>query len=116
MNASGEARLWARRGLGLALALSMIATACGSDDAGTAAGRRSSQQSEGVAGGGGLPSSEVEMADGTRVALTDVLDGRPLVVNFASWCGPAYVVWSRRAAGVVARRNERGAAAGSVRR
>jgi cytochrome c biogenesis protein CcmG, thiol:disulfide interchange protein DsbE len=89
MNASGEARLWARRGLGLALALSMIATACGSDDAGTAAGRRSSQQSEGVAGGGGLTSSEVEMADGTRVALIDVLDGRPLVVNFfASWCGP----------------------------
>lgn len=29
------------------------------------------------------------MADGTVVALTDVLDGRPLVLNFfASWCAP----------------------------
>jgi len=90
MNASGEARRWARRGLGLALALSMIAAACGGDDGGNAAGLPSSRAPEGVAeGGGDLPSSEVELADGTRVALTDVLDGRPLVVNFfASWCAP----------------------------
>jgi cytochrome c biogenesis protein CcmG/thiol:disulfide interchange protein DsbE len=90
VNASGEARRWARRGLWLALALSLIAAACGGDDTGSAAGRPPSEQSEGVAQvGGDLPSSEVEMADGTVVALTDVLDGRPLVVNFfASWCAP----------------------------
>ena len=90
MNASGQARRWGWRGVGLALALSLIAVACGGDDGGNAAGRPSSRESEGVAeGGGDLPSSEVEMADGTTVALTDALDGRPLVVNFfASWCAP----------------------------
>jgi cytochrome c biogenesis protein CcmG/thiol:disulfide interchange protein DsbE len=90
MSASSEARRWARRGLGLALALSLTAAACGGDDGGNAAGRPSSRAPEGVAeGGGDLPSSEVELVDGTRVALTDVLDGRPLVVNFfASWCAP----------------------------
>lgn len=90
MNALGEARGRAWRGLGLAIALSLVAAACGGGDDGNAADRPSSQESEGVAeGGGDLPSNEVEMADGTTVALTDVLDGRPLVVNFfASWCAP----------------------------
>jgi cytochrome c biogenesis protein CcmG, thiol:disulfide interchange protein DsbE len=90
MNASGDARRRARRCLGLVLALSSIAAACGGDDAGSAAGRTPSRKSEGVTqGGGDLPSIEIEMADGTEVALTDVVDGRPLVVNFfASWCAP----------------------------
>jgi cytochrome c biogenesis protein CcmG/thiol:disulfide interchange protein DsbE len=90
VNASGDARRWARRGLELVLALSSIAAACGGDDGGSAIGLPPGRQSEGVArGGGDLPSIEIEMADGTRVALTDVLGGRPLVVNFfASWCAP----------------------------
>jgi thiol-disulfide isomerase/thioredoxin len=90
MNAPGEGRRWPWRGLASALVLSLIAVACGGDDGGGAAGRPSSRESEGVAeGGGDLPSSKVEMADGTTIALTDVLDGRPLVVNFfASWCAP----------------------------
>jgi cytochrome c biogenesis protein CcmG, thiol:disulfide interchange protein DsbE len=90
MNASGERRRWGWRGLALALVLSLIAVACRGDDGGSAAGQPSSRESEGVAeGGGDLPSSEVEMADGTTMALTDVLDGRLLVVNFfASWCAP----------------------------
>jgi cytochrome c biogenesis protein CcmG/thiol:disulfide interchange protein DsbE len=90
MNASSKARGRAWRGLGLALALSLIAAACGGDDGGNATDRPSSQESEGVSeGGGDLPSVEVEMADGTTVALTDVLDGRPVVLNFfASWCAP----------------------------
>jgi thiol-disulfide isomerase/thioredoxin len=72
------------------MALSLVAVGCGGGDGGNAADRPSSQESEGLAeGGGDLPSSEVEMADGTTVALADVLDGRPLVVNFfASWCAP----------------------------
>jgi thiol-disulfide isomerase/thioredoxin len=90
MNALGEARGRAWRGLGLAIALSLVAAACGGGDDENAADRPWSQESEGVVeGGGDLPSNEVEMADGTTVALTDVLDGRPLVVNFfASWCAP----------------------------
>jgi thiol-disulfide isomerase/thioredoxin len=92
VKASEEAPGWARRGLGWAIALSLIAAACGGtgDDGGNAADRPSSQESEGLADGGGdLPAAEVEMADGTTVALADVLDGRPLVVNFfASWCAP----------------------------
>jgi cytochrome c biogenesis protein CcmG/thiol:disulfide interchange protein DsbE len=92
MNASGDARPSARRGLWLALAvaLSLVAAACGGDDAGSAAGRPPGQRADGVDEAvGDLPSSEVEMADGTVVALRDVLDGRPLVVNFfASWCAP----------------------------
>jgi thiol-disulfide isomerase/thioredoxin len=91
MNASGVARGRAWRGLGLAIALSLIAVACGGGgDGGNAGDRPSSGESEGLSeGGGDLPSSEVEMADGTTVALTDVLDGRPLVLNFfASWCPP----------------------------
>jgi thiol-disulfide isomerase/thioredoxin len=74
------------------MALSLVAAACGGagDDGGTAADRPASRESEGLAEGvGDLPSSEVEMADGTTVALTDVLDGRPLELNFfASWCAP----------------------------
>ncbi len=72
------------------MAVSLVAAACGGDDGGSAADRPASQQSEGVVeGGGDLPSSEVEMSDGTTVALTDALDGRPLVLNFfASWCAP----------------------------
>jgi cytochrome c biogenesis protein CcmG, thiol:disulfide interchange protein DsbE len=90
MSTPGEARGRARRGFGLVIALSLIAAACGGDDGGNAADRPSSQESEGVGeGGGDLPSNEVEMADGTTVALTDVADGRPLVLNFfASWCAP----------------------------
>jgi thiol-disulfide isomerase/thioredoxin len=90
MEALGQPRGWRWRGLGLALALSLMAVACGGDDGGNTAGRPSSQESGGVAeGGGDLPSSEIEMADGTTVALIDALDGRPSVVNFfASWCAP----------------------------
>ncbi|MGH9249843.1 MAG: TlpA family protein disulfide reductase [Acidimicrobiales bacterium] len=92
MNGSSEARGRAWRGLGLAIALSLVAVACGGagGEGGNAADRPSSRESEGVAeGGGGLPSLEVEMADGTTVALTDVADGKPLVLNFfASWCAP----------------------------
>jgi thiol-disulfide isomerase/thioredoxin len=74
----------------LALVLSLVAVACGGDDGGRAAGRPSSRESGGeVVGSDDLPSSKVEMADGAMMALTDVLDGRPLVVNFfASWCAP----------------------------
>lgn len=90
MDGSGAARGRAWRGLGWAMAVSLVAAACGGDDGGSAADRPASQQSEGVVeGGGDLPSSEVEMSDGTTVALTDALDGRPLVLNFfASWCAP----------------------------
>src|SRR5918994_4848545 len=90
MNALREARGWAWRGLGLALALALVAAGCVGGDGGNAADRPASRESDGVADAGGdLPSNEVEMADGTTVALTDVLDGRPLVVNFfASWCAP----------------------------
>jgi thiol-disulfide isomerase/thioredoxin len=72
------------------MVLSLIVAACGGGDGGSAVDRPVSRESEGVAeGGGDLPSVEVEMADGTTVALGDVLDGRPLVVNFfASWCAP----------------------------
>ncbi|MGH9230364.1 MAG: TlpA family protein disulfide reductase [Acidimicrobiales bacterium] len=74
------------------MALSLIAAACGGGgaDGGVAADRPSSRDSEGVDGGGGdLPAAEVEMADGTTVVLTALLEGRPLVVNFfASWCAP----------------------------
>ena len=88
MKGSGDARGWAWRGLGLAMALSLVAVGCGGG--GNAADRPSSQDSEGIAGGGGdLPAAEVQMADGTTVALPDLLEGRPLVVNFfASWCAP----------------------------
>jgi thiol-disulfide isomerase/thioredoxin len=78
-------------GLGLAIVLSVVAAACGGDgDDGNAVARPSSQESEGVAeGGGDLPSIEVEMADGTTATLSDFVDGRPLVLNFfASWCAP----------------------------
>ena len=92
MNAWSDARGRAWHGLGLAVALSLIAVACGGagGDGGNAADRPSSRGAEGLAeGGGDLPSNDVEMADGTTVALTDVADGRPLVVNFfASWCAP----------------------------
>lgn len=90
MNTSREARGRAWRGLGVVLAVSLIAAACGGDGGGNAVDRPSSQESGGVAeGGGDLPSNDVEMADGTTVVLTDVVDGRPLVLNFfASWCAP----------------------------
>jgi thiol-disulfide isomerase/thioredoxin len=90
MNRLGEGRRSPWCLVGLALALAVTAAACGSGDGGSAAGRPSSRPSEGGAeSGGDLPSSEIELADGTSAALTDVLDGRPLVVNFfASWCAP----------------------------
>jgi cytochrome c biogenesis protein CcmG, thiol:disulfide interchange protein DsbE len=89
MNGSATGRRRARRGLVLAILLSFVAAACGGDDGGTSTAQTPSQRSDGVAGGGDLPSTEVELADGSTVALTDVVDGRPLVVNFfASWCAP----------------------------
>jgi thiol-disulfide isomerase/thioredoxin len=91
MDALGAARGWAWRGLGWGMVLSLVAAACGGG--GSAADRPASRESEGVAEGGrALPSVEVEMADGTTVALADVVEGRPLVVNFfASWCAPCRV-------------------------
>lgn len=91
MNESGAARGWVLPGLGLAIVLSVVAAACGGDgDDRNAVARPSSQESEGVAeGGGDLPSIEIEMADGTTATLADFVHGRPLVVNFfASWCAP----------------------------
>ena len=78
--------------LALPIAVAVVAAACGSggEAAGVDATRPSSRESGGVTeAGGDLPSSRFELADGTTVTFTDLLDGRPLVVNFfASWCAP----------------------------
>jgi thiol-disulfide isomerase/thioredoxin len=71
--------------------LALVAAACGNgdDSAGDGAGDRpASQESEGLAeAAGDLPTDELELADGTTATFADLLDGRPLVVNyFASWC------------------------------
>ncbi len=82
----------ALRRFGLPIALALVAAACGGggDATGVDADRPSGGESEGVAeGGGDLPSSRFELADGTTATFADLLDGRPLVVNFfASWCAP----------------------------
>lgn len=81
--------------VGLVVLLGLVAAACGGGDdgGGTAENtgdRPASQESEGLAeAAGDLPTGEFEMADGTTVMFADLLDGRPLVVNyFASWCPP----------------------------
>jgi cytochrome c biogenesis protein CcmG, thiol:disulfide interchange protein DsbE len=82
----------ALRGLGLPIAVAVVAAACGGggDAAGLDAVRPSSRESGDVTEGGGeLPSSLLELSDGTTVTFADLLDGQPLVVNFfASWCAP----------------------------
>jgi cytochrome c biogenesis protein CcmG/thiol:disulfide interchange protein DsbE len=41
------------------------------------------------AGGGNLPDTEFELLDGTTATVAEILDDRPLVLNFfASWCAP----------------------------
>jgi cytochrome c biogenesis protein CcmG/thiol:disulfide interchange protein DsbE len=75
----------------LAIVLSVVAVACeGDGNGGDAVSRPSSQESEGAAdGGGAIAAIEIELADGTTATLGDVVDGRPLVLNFfASWCAP----------------------------
>ena len=51
-----------------------------------------------------MPGFTVENADGEEVDFADLIDGRPMVLNFwASWCGPCqnempefYEVWQER--------------------
>jgi cytochrome c biogenesis protein CcmG/thiol:disulfide interchange protein DsbE len=87
----GRGRGWAVRGFGLAIVLTVVAAACGSgDESGSSTASPSTQAAAGVTDDGGdLPSNDVEMADGTKVALADLGGGKPLVLNFfASWCAP----------------------------
>jgi thiol-disulfide isomerase/thioredoxin len=78
--------------IAVAIVLAVVAAACGGggDAAGLDAARPSSRESGGVTEGDGeLPSSRFELSDGTTVTFADLLDGRPLVVNFfASGCAP----------------------------
>jgi thiol-disulfide isomerase/thioredoxin len=82
----------ALRRFALSIAFAIVAAACGGGGDGTGVDPDwpSSRESGGVAeGGGDLPSSGFELADGTTVTFADLLDGRPLAVNFfASWCAP----------------------------
>lgn len=93
MERSATARRQTLRAVGLALLLALVAAACGGEDGATEAdpgSRPESQESGGLAkAAGDLPTGEFEMADGTTATFADLLDGRPLVVNyFASWCPP----------------------------
>lgn len=73
-----------------AMTMALAAAACGGGDDGSAAGAMGlppGHSAELDAATGDLPTDEFEMSDGTSVTFDDLLDGRPLVVNyFASWC------------------------------
>lgn len=58
------------------LAVALVGAACGGDDGSATAG------DQGTGDVGDLPDGELVLADGTTTTVADLLEGKPLVVNF----------------------------------
>lgn len=75
--------------VGVAVVVALGAAACGGSGSGTGGEDAGRAAGPPAAEAGDLPATELQMSDGTTVTLPELLDGRPLVVNyFASWCAP----------------------------